>query len=157
MSWSFICNWIFRCQENISPEKSPPWGDRGRVRVRLGIGLGLESGGLFSGGIFPRTEFLLLGVIQGPDPLMLCFAFYYGLKVDLEKAVSLLFYFKLGLIENRVKFEELIEVIKPWSRYRYIDFSSFGWCSLVSFHIVFCDIDKGLKPKLISQFYKTRQ
>lgn len=76
------------------------------------------------------------------------------MKVDLERAVSLLFYFKLGLIENRVKFEELIEVIKPRSRYLYIDFSSFDWYSLVSFDIVFYDIDKGLKPKLVSQFYK---
>ena len=34
------------------PEKSTPLGVRGRMRVRLGRGLGLESGGLFSGGIF---------------------------------------------------------------------------------------------------------
>ena len=33
------------------PEKSPTYGFRGRVSVRLGIGLGLEYGGL-SGGIF---------------------------------------------------------------------------------------------------------
>ena len=34
--------------------KNPPGkrGVRGKVRVRLGIGLDLESGGLFSGGIF---------------------------------------------------------------------------------------------------------
>ena len=36
------------------PGKNPPGkrGVRGKARVRLGIGLGLESGGLFSGGIF---------------------------------------------------------------------------------------------------------
>ena len=43
------------CQEKVPSEKSPPWGVRGRVRVRLGIGLGLEPGGLFPGGFFPRT------------------------------------------------------------------------------------------------------
>ena len=38
------------CQKvKIPPEKSPPWGVRDRVRVRLGIGIGLESGGIFSG------------------------------------------------------------------------------------------------------------
>ena len=31
------------------PEKSPPLGVRGRVRVRVGIRLGLGSGRLFSG------------------------------------------------------------------------------------------------------------
>ena len=41
---------IVRCQENIPPEKSPPWEVRGCVRIRLGTGLGLEFGGLFSGG-----------------------------------------------------------------------------------------------------------
>ena len=35
-----------------TPEKNPPLGATGRVKVRLGIGLGLESGGTFSGGIF---------------------------------------------------------------------------------------------------------
>ena len=46
-----------RCQEKIPPEKSPPWGVKGRVRVRLGIELGLESGGggFFPGGFFSRT------------------------------------------------------------------------------------------------------
>ena len=34
------------------PEKSPPWRVRGRGRVRLGTGLGLESRELFSGGDF---------------------------------------------------------------------------------------------------------
>ena len=41
-----------RCQEKIPREKSAPWGVRARVRLRLGIGLDLGSGGLFSGGIF---------------------------------------------------------------------------------------------------------
>ena len=35
-----------------SPRKKPPVRVRGRVKVRLGIGLGLESGGLFFGGVF---------------------------------------------------------------------------------------------------------
>ena len=39
----------------IPPEKSPPNGIRGRVSVRLRIGLGLEYEGLFSGRGFPRT------------------------------------------------------------------------------------------------------
>ena len=39
----------------IPPEKSPPNGIRGRVSVRLGIGLSLEYEGLFSGRGFPRT------------------------------------------------------------------------------------------------------
>ena len=38
------------------PGKKPPWGIRGRIRVRLGIGLGLESGGVFSGGIFSKNR-----------------------------------------------------------------------------------------------------
>ena len=40
-----------QCQENISSGKSSPWGVRGRFRVRLGIGLGLEPGGLFPRGL----------------------------------------------------------------------------------------------------------
>ena len=32
--------------------KKPPWGVSGRIRVRLGIGLGLESGDLFFSGRF---------------------------------------------------------------------------------------------------------
>ena len=40
-----------RCQESISPEKSPPREFRRRFRVRLGIGLGLEPGGLFPRGL----------------------------------------------------------------------------------------------------------
>ena len=52
--WFDLKSWNLHiwCQEKIPPEKSPPWGVRGGVRVRLGIGLGLESGGLFSGGVF---------------------------------------------------------------------------------------------------------
>ena len=38
------------------PEKRPPWGVKGRVRVWLGIGLGLECGrDFFPGRFFPRT------------------------------------------------------------------------------------------------------
>ena len=37
------------------PGKKPRWGVRGRAGVRLGIGLGLESGGLFSGGLFSQN------------------------------------------------------------------------------------------------------
>ena len=36
------------------PGKKPPREESG-VGSRLGIGLGLESGGIFSGGIFPRA------------------------------------------------------------------------------------------------------
>ena len=38
------------------PGKSPRYGVRVRVRVSLGIKLGLEYEGLFSGGFFPRTS-----------------------------------------------------------------------------------------------------
>ena len=38
------------------PGKKPPWGVRGRIRVRLGIGLGLEPGGVFSRGIFSKNR-----------------------------------------------------------------------------------------------------
>ena len=34
-------------RKKITPEKSSPWGVRGRASVRLGIGLDLESGGFF--------------------------------------------------------------------------------------------------------------
>ena len=44
-----------RVSGKIPSEKSPPNGIRGRVSVRLGIGLGLEYGELFSGEGFPRT------------------------------------------------------------------------------------------------------
>ena len=37
------------------PSKKPRLGVRGRAGVRLGIGLGLESGGLFSGGLFSQN------------------------------------------------------------------------------------------------------
>ena len=40
------------------PEKSPLWGVRGRVRVSLGIGLGLWSGGPFFRGYFFLERFL---------------------------------------------------------------------------------------------------
>ena len=48
-----------RCQEKIPTEKSSPWGVRGRVMVRLGIGLGLRSGGFFPGRFFLRTFFII--------------------------------------------------------------------------------------------------
>ena len=41
--------------KNPPPEKSPPRGIRGRVRVSFGIGLGLASGGFFPAEFFPRT------------------------------------------------------------------------------------------------------
>ena len=44
-----LFTWI-GCHEKIPPEKSPPWGVRSTVTVRLGIELGLVYGGLFSGG-----------------------------------------------------------------------------------------------------------
>ena len=45
--------YFHRYQEKTPPEKSSPWGVRGKVRFRLGIGLGLESGWFF-----PRTIFI---------------------------------------------------------------------------------------------------
>ena len=55
ISWIFlsiaIC--LKQCQEKIPPEKSPPVRVKGKVRVRLGIRLDLESGGFFPGGDFP--------------------------------------------------------------------------------------------------------
>ena len=55
-----FCLWHYLRVSGIKPpEKSLPWGVRGRVRVRLGIGLSLESGGFFPrGDFFPRTLFL---------------------------------------------------------------------------------------------------
>ena len=44
-------NW---CQEKIPRKKNPPW--EVRDSVRLGIGLGLSSGGFFRGRFFRRTK-----------------------------------------------------------------------------------------------------
>ena len=48
------------CQEKILPEKRSPCGFRGKVRFRLGTGLGLESGVFFPRGFFPRTRNYIL-------------------------------------------------------------------------------------------------
>ena len=58
---------LMGCQEKIFPEKSLPWRVRGRVRVRLGIWLGLESVGLFSGGYF------FLEPSYGRNFVLMCF------------------------------------------------------------------------------------
>ena len=57
LGWAFFNIYLVNlhfcwCQEKIPLEKSPPWGVRGRVSVRLGIKLGLGSGGAFFRGIF---------------------------------------------------------------------------------------------------------
>ena len=44
---SMCWKWVSR---KIPPENSPSWGVSGRVRARLGIKLGLGSGGFFPGG-----------------------------------------------------------------------------------------------------------
>ena len=62
LGWAFFNIYLVNlhfcwCQEKIPLEKSPPWGVRGRVSVRLGIELGLGSGGAFFRGIFAKNHF----------------------------------------------------------------------------------------------------
>ena len=54
-SWQVYLIIFYSLSGKNPPEKSPREGGRGRVKVRLGIGLGLECGGFFAGGFFPRT------------------------------------------------------------------------------------------------------
>ena len=56
-----------RCQEKISQEKSLPYRVRGKVRVKLGIGLGLEYRGAFFRGDFilePISTFHLIHLLS---------------------------------------------------------------------------------------------
>ena len=60
--WYFFWTILLGVRNPPPPRKKAPvtlWWVRGRVKVRLGIGLSLESGGLFSRGIFSRTFYFI--------------------------------------------------------------------------------------------------